>query len=126
MGNGPLWGVLVLGVLGEDPRCMGREKQIVSLCMTGRWLPGAEVSPHLELYRTGTKGLEEQVLGAVEWACVLAWAPVTKHHRLGGLRIRHLFLTVLEAKDGQVPAGQVLGSPCLLAGRQPPSYCVFT
>ena len=43
--------------------------------MTGRWLLVAEVSQHLELYHTRTKGLEEQVLGAVQWACVLAWAP---------------------------------------------------
>ena len=109
MGNGPLWEVLVRGVLGEDPRCMGREKQTVSLCMTGRWLPGAEESQHLELYHTRTKGLEDRVLGAVEWAC-LSLGSVTKHHGLGRLRIRHLFLTVLEAKDGQVPAVRFWGA----------------
>ena len=76
-----------------------------------RGTPTPGTVPHI--YRT--KGPEEQVLGAVQRACVLAWAPITQHHRLGGLSSRNLFLTVLEAGHGQVPAWSGSGEGSLLS-----------
>ena len=37
-------------------------------------------------------------LNSVYKESVLAWAAITKYHRLGGLNNKYLFLTVLEAR----------------------------
>ena len=58
----------------------------------------------------------------------LSLAAITKHHRLGGLNNRHLFLTVLEARKSKikVPAPWFPVRALSLDCRQPPSSGVLT
>lgn len=61
----------------------------------------------------GDSGVREsRCIGDVFWKLYqLAWAAITKCHRLGGLNNKNLFLTVLERKKSKrkVPDDSVLG-----------------
>ena len=57
-----------------------------------------------------------------------AQAAITECHRLGGLNNRHVFLTVLEAKNSKIkaPGDSVLVTALLLDGRWLLSHYVLT